>query len=128
MIEMSYFKVPVNLPHAATIVNRIELRLESGQLFQNPDAQDLIQLVESLQERVGKYEGKNDPPDEEAAAVIQEASEIGREIVNEIERLNIGEDKLGQLIRNFFECLGLGEEGASISLRAGEDPHSLMRP
>ena len=27
-----------------------------------------------------------------------------------------------------FECLELGEEGAEISLRAGEDPNSIQRP
>jgi hypothetical protein len=48
--------------------------------------------------------------------------------VDAIEALGVGEDRLGQNVRNLFECLGLGQEGAEISLRAGEDPRSLMRP
>ena len=56
------------------------------------------------------------------------AAASGRKLVEEIERMGIGEDRLGQAVRNLFECLGFAEEGAAISLRAGEDPNSLMRP
>ena len=41
---------------------------------------------------------------------------------------HVTSDRLGQLVRNYFECLELGAEGAEISLRAGEDPRSLQRP
>jgi hypothetical protein len=40
----------------------------------------------------------------------------------------LGHDRLGQCVRNFFECLELGREGAAISLRAGENPRSMQRP
>ena len=46
----------------------------------------------------------------------------------DIERLHIGDDRLGQAVRNFFECLGLGVEGARLSLLAGENPDSALRP
>jgi len=36
-------------------------------------------------------------------------------------------DRLGQLVRNFFECLGLAEEGAQLALRCGERPDSPLR-
>ncbi len=36
-------------------------------------------------------------------------------------------DRLGQGIRNLFECLGLAEEGADLSLECGERPDSLLR-
>ena len=125
---MAFYNVPVNLPHAATIANRIETRLVAMQVFDNPGAETLGALIENLQETIGKYDGAEDPPDKESEEVVQKAAEIARNIVNEIEQLNAGEDRLGQLIRNLFECFGLGKEGADISLRAGEDPNSLLRP
>jgi hypothetical protein len=125
---MAFYNVPVNLPHAATIANRIETRLATMQVFDNAEAETLGRLIENLQETVGKYDGAEDPPDKESEEVVQKAAAIARDIVNEIEQLNAGEDRLGQLIRNLFECLGLGKEGADISLRAGEDPNSLLRP
>jgi hypothetical protein len=36
-------------------------------------------------------------------------------------------DRLGQLVRNLFECLGLPEEGAALALQCGEDPGSPLR-
>lgn len=125
---MAFYNVPVNLPHAATVANRIEARLAAMQVFDNPEAEALIVLIDSLQETIGKYEGADDPSDKESEEVVEKAAAIARNIVNEIERLNSGEDRLGQLVRNLFECLGLGKEGAEISLRAGEDPNSLLRP
>lgn len=125
---MAFYNVPVNLPHAATVANRIEARLAAMQVFDNPEAEALIVLIDSLQETIGKYEGADDPSDKESEEVVEKAAAISRNIVNEIERLNAGEDRLGQLVRNLFECLGLGKEGAEISLRAGEDPNSLLRP
>lgn len=125
---MAFYNVPVNLPHAATLANRIELRLAAMQVFDNPEAEPLMVLIENLQEMIGKYEGAEDPPDKESEEVVERAAIIARNIVNEIEQLNAGEDRLGQLIRNLFECFGLGKEGAEISLRAGEDPNSLLRP
>jgi hypothetical protein len=125
---MAFYNVPVNLPHAATIANRIEMRLAALQVFDNPEAENLGVLIEDLQETIGKYDGAEDPSDQESEEVVEKAAIIARNIVNEIEQLNAGEDRLGQLIRNLFECLGLGKEGAEISLRAGEDPNSLLRP
>jgi hypothetical protein len=56
------------------------------------------------------------------------AAELGRKLVDHIERGKFGHDRLGQCVRNLFECLGLGREGAAISLRAGENPRSMQRP
>ena len=36
-------------------------------------------------------------------------------------------DRLGQFVRNLFECLGLPEEGAALSLECGERPDSPLR-
>lgn len=88
----------------------------------------MMLCVQTLYEQIGKYEGEEDPPDAEAQAAADQALVTARQLVDEIERLKVGEDRLGQSIRNLFECLGFAEEGAEISLRAGEDPNSLMRP
>ena len=37
---MAFYNVPVNLPHAATLANRIELRLAALQVLERPDAQN----------------------------------------------------------------------------------------
>jgi hypothetical protein len=125
---MAFYNVPVNLPHAATVVNRIELRLAALQVLERPEAEQLLILIEQLQDKIGKYEGANDPPDDETREVVEASAVVARQIVEEIEQLQAGEDRLGQLIRNLFECMGLGKEGAEISLRAGENPNSLLRP
>ncbi len=121
------FDVPLNLAHAATIAKRIETRLARSPLPEGGKA--LSESVEELVERLGPYEGSEEQPTEgEAVEVVRDASAIARRIVDEIESLSLGEDRLGQFVRNLFECLGLGEEGAEISLRAGENPGSLLRP
>ena len=125
---MAFFQVPVNLPHAATISKRLATRLAAHGLDDNPEGDALRDAVEELRERLGAYEEGPEPPDDEAAREVAEVAAIARRIVDEIERLELGEDRLGQAVRNLFECLGLGEEGAEISLRAGENPNSLLRP
>ncbi|MSU48412.1 MAG: hypothetical protein EXS37_04850 [Opitutus sp.] len=70
----------------------------------------------------------DNPPVVAATRVRTEAAALGRTLVDQIERANAGHDRLGQCVRNLFECLELGQEGAAISLRAGEDPKSFQRP
>jgi hypothetical protein len=125
---MAHFQIPRNLPHAATIARRIQVRLEKSGAFEKADSETLLEETNALVLRLAPFEGGDDPPDEEGIAASEETAAIGRRLVEEIERLEIGEDRLGQFVRNLFECLGLGEEGAEISLRAGENPGSLMRP
>jgi hypothetical protein len=67
-------------------------------------------------------------PADAAERARQSAAALGRGIVADIESSGVGYDRLGQAVRNLFECLALGEEGAQISLRAGENPGSTMRP
>ena len=60
--------------------------------------------------------------------IRDEAAAIGRELVDAVVASQLTSDRLGQLVRNLFECLELGAEGAQISLAAGENPDSLQRP
>jgi hypothetical protein len=111
----------LDLPHAGTIALRIAHR------FERQGIEELT--VEALVELLLPYRsiGEN-PPKDEAHQVRTQAAIWGRALVIVIEELELGEDRLGQCIRNLFECLDLAEEGALLSLRAGENPSSLQRP
>ncbi len=121
---MNHFDIPLDLPHAGTVARRIAQRLarsaEAGIALER--AEDISELLEPF-----RLSGEN-PGREEALAIAVDAARLARELVGHVETLSLREDKLGQLVRNLFECLELGEEGATIALRAGEDPASPMRP
>jgi hypothetical protein len=121
---VAHFDLPLDLSHAGTVALRIERHLsrsrEPGEALTR--ARELVTLLEPF-----RGSGEN-PPAAEAQPIVLEAARIAREIVDHVESLSLRDDKLGQLVRNVFECLSLGEEGAAISLRAGEDPASPMRP
>lgn len=118
-----------NIPHAATISRRIEARLSALAKGTDADTEPLFAEVARLVERLDPYGLTEVEPDHaEASTVAREAAEISRRMVDEIERAGLADDRLGQAVRNLFECLGLAKEGLSISLRAGENPASLMRP
>ncbi|PYQ50387.1 MAG: hypothetical protein DMF59_10990 [Acidobacteria bacterium] len=70
--------------------------------------------------------GDDNPPN--AIEVRDQAAQLGRQLVDAMQTAQVTGDRLGQLVRNLFECLELGKEGAEISLRAGENPNSLQRP
>jgi len=119
-----HFRIPLNLPHAGTLATRVLY-------FLSPKTSDpdLLETAGKLIELLApcRQAGEN-PPDEEARRVTGEAAALARVLVEGIERLKAGHDRLGQCIRNLFECLELGEEGAALSLRAGENPDSVLRP
>lgn len=128
-----FFKVPLNIPHAATISRRIGYHLE--RVFSvHPEVHagkrvELLLLAQELQEFMEPYRMEEDNPlPDESARIVTSAAERARKIVAGVEALQVGDDRLGQTVRNFFECLELGEEGARISLRAGENPDSALRP
>jgi hypothetical protein len=125
----AFFHIPLDLPHAGTIALRIARQLSTRGPEFPEESQILVDAVADLVVVLQPYRvsGEN-PVEEEARRVTQEALRLGRLIVDEVERLHWGEDRLGQHVRNLFECLEHGEEGARISLRAGESPDSLQRP
>jgi hypothetical protein len=126
--ERPFFQVALNLPHAGRIARRIVLILpprgapEGAEAAARRTAADLLELLAPYMEL------DENPPGELAIQVRERAAELGRLLVDQIEGGAIGFDRLGQCIRNLFECLELGREGADISLRAGENPRSLQRP
>ena len=68
-----------------------------------------------------------DPPTDEALKGADDAAAKSRALVAAILETSCRSDRLGQHVRNLFECLGLAEEGAEVSLKCGERPDSPMR-
>src|SRR6185295_15232682 len=121
----AFFNLPLNLPHAATIAHRILYHLRgrgaSDETLQRTGG--LVMLLEPWRDQ------EDNGPAEAAEKARQSAAALGRVIVDDIEKSpGVGYDRLGQAVRNLFECLAMGEEGAAISLRAGENPRSTLRP
>jgi len=121
---MPAFNLPLNLPHAATIAHRIlhHMRGRGAPAESLERVGGLVVLLEPFRDL------DDNGPAPEAEQIRQSAAALGRLIVDDIEKCGVGYDRLGQAVRNLFECLAMGEEGAHISLRAGENPDSTMRP
>ena len=120
-----YFHVALNLPHAGRVARRILLLVPRDDSAPDTSFKTAVSLYELLSPYFNQEEN---PAASRAAEVRDRAAMIGRKLVDQIEREKAGHDRLGQCIRNLFECLELGQEGAAISLRAGEDPKSFQRP
>jgi len=121
---MAAFNLPLNLPHAATIAHRIlhHMRGRGAPVEFLERVGGLVVLLEPWRDL------EDNGPADAAEKARQSAAALGRRIVDDIEKSGVGYDRLGQAVRNLFECLSMGEEGAQISLRAGENPNSTMRP
>jgi len=126
---MAHFDIPLDIPHAGRMADRILNLLERHTEDNGIAAEAVLESAEAMSNLLFRYSANDENPEgEEASRVRDEAAELGRQLVDELERAHIAGDRLGQYVRNYFECLELGEEGARISLRAGEDPRSLQRP
>jgi len=120
--------VRINLPHARTIVARIGHSLEALGAFGeagNGGAMALHDAFETLARQAQVFD--EDPPEKEAILAADALAAHGRVLVAAIVETTARGDRLGQLVRNFFECLGLAEEGAQLALRCGERPDSPLR-
>ena len=116
----------INLPHARTVAERIERQLEILRVLDGEGSKVLNTAVVTLRHRLEPWLEDADP--EKAALAADPIVEVGRDLVKAIvddERAR--SDKLGQCVRNLFECLGLPNEGRRVSLACGESPDSLMR-
>jgi hypothetical protein len=120
--------VRINLPHARTIVERIGRTLDVLGGFgheTNGGAQTLSDALAGLAGSLRSFD--EDPVAEEALRAADLAAAQGRALVDAIAAARCKSDRLGQHVRNLFECLGLPEEGALLSLRCGERPDSPLR-
>jgi hypothetical protein len=120
--------VRINLPHARTVVQRIGRSLEALGAFSeeaNGGAFALYAAFDGLETRLRDFE--DDPPQESALAEADAAAARARELVRAILVTPVRGDRLGQHVRNLFECLGLAEEGRELALQCGERPDSPLR-
>ena len=116
----------INLPHARTIAERIERQLEILRVLDGDGSKALNTATLALRHRLEPW--VEDAAPEKAAEAADPIVDVSRELVKAIvddERAR--SDKLGQCVRNLFECLGLPNEGRRVSLACGENPDSPMR-
>lgn len=116
----------LNLPHALTIVGRLALYLEPRREPVPVEETQVREHIEALYELLGPY--TEDPPPQVALRVAAQAAERARRLAEEIACAGYTSDRIGQCVRNLFECLGLAAEGAALSLTCGERPDSPLRP
>lgn len=116
----------LNLPHALTIVGRLALYLEPRREPVPVEETQVREHIEALYELLGTH--TEDPPADVALPVAMQAASRARLLAGEIVRAGYTSDRIGQCIRNLFECLGLAAEGAALSLTCGERPDSPLRP
>ncbi|MGH2396719.1 MAG: hypothetical protein ACRDFW_06965 [bacterium] len=115
----------MNLPHAHMILGRMVHALQWLETPQ-PGETSVPELLAELDRLLQAY--AYDPPQAEAVEVAEAPAAVARRLVDEFVRIGYQGDRLGQCVRNLFECLGLPEEGADLSLLCGERPDSPMRP
>ena len=124
---MAYFDIPLDLPHAGRLADRILALLEKHTEELGLDVPEVMDTADKLLSYLFRTaSGDDNPPN--AMEVRDQAAQLGRQLVDAMQTAQVTGDRLGQLVRNLFECLELGKEGSEISLRAGENPNSLQRP
>ncbi len=124
---MPYLNTPVNLSHAATVARRICARIAQS-APQETDCESLEQASLILAELYPYSYDELDPSPPEQMIVVSHTLDLTRHLVNLIQIEKIGNDRIGQSIRNLYECLGRSEEGNHMGLLAGENPNSFQRP
>jgi hypothetical protein len=120
--------VNINLPHSRTVIQRIGRMLEFlGALSEesNGGALALHAAFVALEREAEPYD--EDPAQPAALAAADGLAVRARALVAAILETPLRSDRLGQHVRNLFECLGLAAEGAQLSLQCGERPDSPLR-
>ena len=120
--------VLINLPHSRTILARLGRTLEALGAFDdsgNGGNLELHSAYDAVEAAVREFD--EDPPMEVALQAADAVATRGRALVAAILATRCRSDRLGQWVRNLFECLGLAEEGARLSLECGETPDSFLR-
>src|SRR5258708_4897996 len=119
--------VHINLPHSRTALSRIRRMLE----FLHALAEDaaggpaLHATFQALEREAEPYD--EDPALAAAIAAADALAERARTLVEALLQTPMRSDRLGQHVRNLFECLGLPEEGALLPLQCCERADSLVR-
>lgn len=126
----AHFQLPLDLPHAGKVARRLVQVLGNRGWLDREDGKPLMDAAMRLTRLLAPYfeTGENPSCADLATAERDSAAALGREIVSLIRAAGAQDDRVGQCIRNLFECLELGEEGARLSIDAGENPDSPQRP
>jgi hypothetical protein len=116
----------INLPHARTIAERIERQLEILRVLDGDGSKSLNSSILAVRHALEPWVEDAEPAKaaESSDPIVGLARELVKAIVDD-ERAR--SDRLGQCVRNLFECLGLPNEGRRVSLACGESPDSPMR-
>jgi hypothetical protein len=120
--------VRINLPHARTVLQRLGRSLEALGAYGeagNGGALSLYAAFDALEAQLRGFD--DDPPPEGALAAADAAATGARELVRMILETPARGDRLGQHVRNLFECLGLADEGRELALQCGERSDSPLR-
>jgi hypothetical protein len=128
--NVPFFQIPLNLPHAARVARRIVLLLPpEGRRAPGASATPLATALKLEALLAPCADHDDNPAPIVAKRIREEAAALGRQIADQIKATPAaGHDRLGQSVRNLFECLELGREGSALGLVAGENPNSLQRP
>jgi len=119
--------VNINLPHSRTVLARIGRMLEFLDAFAE-DASGgpaLHTAFQALEREAEPYD--EDPALAAAIAAADAIAERARTFVEALLQTPVRSDRLGQHVRNLFECPRLPGDGARLALQCGERPDSLMR-
>jgi hypothetical protein len=120
--------VDINLPHARTVAARVGRSLEALGAFGaagNGGGSALARAWEAVEQALRDFD--EDPPMDEAIRAADHVAVLGRALVEAIVATRVRSDRLGQHVRNLFECLGLAQEGRTLALECGERPDSPLR-
>ena len=119
--------VHINLPHARTIVQRMGRSLIAHGAF--PEEGEAGEPLHDALSRPGGRASRlrRGPDGGDRPAGRRRGGPEARGLVDALLETTVRGDRLGQNVRNLFECLGLPEEGAAQSLRCGERPDSPLR-
>jgi hypothetical protein len=120
--------VNINLPHSRAVILRIGRTLEFLGAFREEAGGGALALhsaFEALEREAAPWD--DDPAQEAALAAADGVAGRARALVAALLDTPVRSDRLGQHVRNLFECLGLAGEGAELSLQCGERPDSPMR-
>lgn len=123
---MPAFAADVNLPHSRTILARLSQTLDAQGILDGEDGPVVTDLMRALEGLLSPFD--DDPADDVSAAVASSAAMLARVVGERLRDGGVFESQVGRHVRNLFECLGRGDEGATLALELGEDPGSPLRP
>src|SRR3954449_11392307 len=100
---MAHFDIPLDLPHAGRIADRILILAEKHAEELGIEAPGVIESAQELWSLLFKFTGEEDNPPN-ALEIRDQAAAISRQLVDHMEDVHLASDRLGQLVRNLFEC------------------------